>query len=115
MPVTIFHNPRCGTSRDVLALIRATGTEPVIVDYLREPPPRAVWEALARRVGGGARALLRQKEPRYAELGLDALHWTEAELIDALVANPVLLNRPVVVTDRGACVCRPAELVRAIL
>jgi arsenate reductase len=112
--VTIFHNPSCSTSRKVLAQIRDRGLEPRIVDYLKAPPSKDELANLAAAVGG-VRALLRTKEALYRELGLDDPQRSDDELLDALAAHPVLLNRPVVVTDRGARVCRPPETVIELL
>jgi arsenate reductase len=111
---TIYHNPSCGTSRNTLALIREAGIEPHVIEYLKAPPGKTELEALARQVGG-ARVLLREKAPPYAELGLAQDHWSDGQLLDFIVAHPILLNRPVVVTGRGARVCRPAETVLELL
>jgi len=113
--VTIYHNPACGTSRNTLQLIREAGIEPTIIEYLKTPPNRATLKALLARMGITARELLRQKGTPYAELGLDASHWTEAELIEQMLEHPILINRPIVVTPAGARLCRPAEKVREIL
>lgn len=111
--ITIWHNPRCGTSRNVLGLIRNAGIEPDIVDYLRSPPDRATLETAITRMGVPVRDLVRQKEALYAELGLaDA---DDATLIEAMLAHPVLINRPVVGTPLGTRLCRPSELVLDIL
>ena len=112
---TIFHNPGCGTSRNVLALIRDAGIEPAVVEYLKTPPSREQLLALVAALGLPVRALLREKGTPYAELGLDAPHWSDDALIDALLAHPILLNRPIVVTPLGARLCRPAETVHEIL
>jgi arsenate reductase len=114
MTVTIFHNPRCGTSRHTLAMIRERGIEPVVIDYLKTPPDRACLRMLADQIGG-ARALLREKEPTYGDLGLGDVSLNDDALIDAIVAHPILLNRPVVATAKGARVCRPAETVFELL
>ena len=113
--VTIYHNPACGTSRNTLALIRDAGVEPQIIEYLKTPPDRATLVDLLARAGMRPRELLREKEKRYAELGLGAAHWTDEQLIDQIVANPTLMNRPLVVTPRGVRLCRPPETVRDIL
>jgi arsenate reductase (glutaredoxin) len=113
--VTIYHNPACGTSRNVLALIRNTGVEPKVIEYLKNPPDRATLESLIRRMAIRPRALLREKGTPYAELDLGADHWTDAQLIDQMIAHPVLINRPIVVTPRGVKLCRPSEAVLDIL
>jgi arsenate reductase len=114
MTVTIWHNPACGTSRNTLAVIRATGTEPVVIEYLKTPPDRAMLVQVAAAVGG-ARALLREKGTPYAELGLGDTTLSDDALIDAIVAHPILINRPVVITPDGAAVCRPSERVLDLL
>lgn len=113
--VTIYHNPQCGTSRNTLALIREAGVEPKIVEYLKDPPSRATLVSLIKRMGGGARSLLRERGTPYAELGLDDAALSDGELIDAMMAHPILINRPIVVTARGVRLCRPAEKVLEIL
>ncbi|MCW5652699.1 MAG: arsenate reductase (glutaredoxin) [Hydrogenophaga sp.] len=113
--VTIFHNPACGTSRQVLATIREAGMEPMVVEYLKTPYTRSQLVALMTAAGLGARELLRSKGPLYEELGLAAGHWTEEQLIDQMVAHPGLVNRPIVVTPKGTRLCRPADVVREIL
>ena len=113
--VTIYHNPACGTSRNVLALIRNTGVEPTVIEYLKNPPDRATLESLIQRMEIRPRALLREECTPYAELGLGADHWTDAQLIDQMLAHPVLINRPIVVTPRGVKLCRPSEAVLDIL
>ncbi len=113
--ITIYHNPACGTSRNALALIRNTGAEPTIIEYLKDPPDRVTLETLIRRMGIRARDLLREKGTPYAALGLDAAHWTEAQLIDHMLAHPVLINRPIVITPWGVKLCRPSEAVLDIL
>jgi arsenate reductase len=114
-PVTIYHNPACGTSRNTVALVRSAGIEPTIIEYLKAPPDRATLESLIRRMGIRPRELLREKGTPYAELGLGSDRWTDAELIDRMLAHPILINRPIVVTPRGARLCRPSETVRDIL
>lgn len=115
MTVTIWHNPACATSRNTLALIRATGIEPEVIDYLRHPPARARLVALIAAAGLTPRALLREKGTPYAELGLgDGALGGEA-LVDAMIAHPVLINRPLVETTLGTRLCRPSERVLAIL
>jgi arsenate reductase len=113
--ITIYHNPDCGTSRNTLALIRNAGLEPTIIEYLKTPPDRSTLEALIQRMGIAARELLRKKGTPYAEMGLDALHGSDAELIDAMLAHPILINRPIVVTPWGVKLCRPSEAVLDIL
>ena len=115
VPVTIYHNPACGTSRNTLALIRNAGVEPTVIEYLKAPPDRAVLKELLRRLGMRPRELLREKGTPYAELGLGAGHWTDEQLIDQMLAHPILINRPVVVTPWGVRLCRPSESVLAIL
>lgn len=113
--VTIYHNPECGTSRNVLALIRNAGIEPTIIEYLKDPPDRATLESLIQRMGIRPRDLLRQKGTPYDELGLGADHFTEAQLIDYMLAHPILINRPIVITPWGVQLCRPSERVLDIL
>ena len=113
--VAIYHNPRCGTSRNTLALIRNAGIEPTVVAYLDTPPTREELSRLVEASGLSAREVLRSKEPLCAELGLDDPARTDAELIEAMVANPVLINRPIVVTELGTRLCRPSERVLDIL
>ncbi len=113
--VTIYHNPACGTSRNTLALIRNAGVEPTIIEYLKAPPDRATLESLIGRMGIRPRDLLRQKGTPYEELGLGGNHWTDAQLIDAMLTHPILINRPIVVTPWGVKLCRPSEVVLDIL
>ena len=113
--ITIYHNPKCGTSRNVLALIRNSGVEPEVIEYLKTPPTAARLAELVAATGQGVRALLREKGTPYAELGLDQGHWTDAQLIDFMVAHPILINRPLVVTPLGVKLCRPSEAVLDIL
>ncbi len=115
VPVTIYHNSLCGTSRNTLALIRNAGVEPTVIEYLKTPPDRATLESLIQRMGIRPRDLLRQKGTPYEELGLGADHWTDAQLIDAMLAHPILINRPIVVTPWGVKLCRPSEAVLDIL
>jgi arsenate reductase len=115
MTVTIFHNPSCGTSRNTLAMIRQSGIEPVVIEYLKTPPDRARLVALIEAMGGGARALLREKESVYGELGLGDPALGDDALIDAIVAHPILMNRPIVGTAKGTRLCRPAETVIELL
>lgn len=114
-PITIYHNPGCGTSRNVLALIRNTGEEPVVIEYLKNPPDRATLQRLIAQMGMPVRDLLRRKGTPYDELGLDDPKWTDDELIGFMLAHPILINRPVVVTPLGTRLCRPSELVLDIL
>lgn len=113
--VTIYHNPACGTSRNALALIRGAGIEPTIIEYLKTPPDRVTLVDLLKRLRMQPRELLREKGTPYAELGLAARHWTDDQLIDHMLAHPILMNRPVVVTPWGARLCRPSEVVLEIL
>lgn len=119
MTITIYHNPACGTSRNVLALIRnsipAGGAEPQVIEYLKDPPDRATLEGLIARMGIGVRALLREKGTPYAELGLDDPGLSDAALLDAMMQHPILINRPIVVTPLGVRLCRPSETVLDIL
>lgn len=115
MSVTIYHNPACATSRNTLALIRATGVEPHVVHYLETPPTREELVQLIAAMGIGARQLLRVKGTPHDALGLDDATLSEDQLVDAMVAHPILINRPIVVTARGARLCRPSELVLDIL
>jgi arsenate reductase (glutaredoxin) len=113
--ITIYHNPQCATSRNVLALIRNSGEEPVIIEYLKTPPSRAELIELIRRMGISVRDLLRQKGTPYDELGLADPTLTDDQLIDAMMAHPILINRPIVVTPKGVKLCRPSEVVLDIL
>lgn len=115
MTVTIFHNPKCGTSRNTLAMIRASGEEPVIVEYVQSPPTRERLVGLLASIKLTPRELLREKGTPYAELGLSDPKWTDEELIDFMMAHPILINRPIVETPRGTRLCRPSELVLDIL
>ncbi|MBB5696506.1 arsenate reductase (glutaredoxin) [Muricoccus pecuniae] len=115
MTVTIFHNPACGTSRNTLALIQNSGEEPEVVEYLKTPPARDVLADLIRRMGVPVRSLLREKGTPYAELGLSDPALTDDQLLDAMMAHPILINRPIVVTPLGVRLCRPSEAVLDIL
>ena len=115
MSVTIFHNPACGTSRNVLAMIRNAGIEPRIVLYLKTPPSRGELADLVQRMGIGVRDLLRRKGTPYDEMGLEDAAWTDDQLLDLMVKNPILINRPIVVTPMGVRLCRPSETVLDIL
>ena len=115
MTVTIYHNPKCGTSRNVLAMIRQSGEELVVIEYLKDPPSRECLKELIAAMGVPARALLREKGIPYAELGLGDPKWTDQELIDFMMAHPILISRPIVVTPKGVKLCRPSETVLDIL
>ena len=115
MTVTIYHNPDCGTSRNALALLRQSGEEPVIIEYLKTPPTRAQLQELIAAMGIPVRALLREKGTPYAELGLADPKWTADELLDFMMAYPILINRPIVVTPKGVRLRRPSEAVLDIL
>jgi arsenate reductase (glutaredoxin) len=110
---TIFHNPRCSTSRQVLAALRQAGIEPAVVEYLKTPPDRATLLRLAGDIGQGVRGLVRAKEALYTELGLDGA--SDDALLDAMQAHPVLINRPIVVSPRGTRMCRPSATVQQML
>ena len=113
--ITIYHNPACGTSRNTLALIRNSGAEPEVIEYLKTPPGKERLQQLLAAMGIPARELLRQKGTPYEELGLRDPKWSEDELVDFMVQHPILMNRPVVVTPLGAKLCRPSEVVLDIL
>jgi len=113
--VTIYHNTRCGTSKNTLMMIRDAGIEPTIVEYMKDPPSRDTLRELARRMGVPVRGLLREKEPIHAELDLADPKWSDEQLLERIERHPVLLNRPIVVTDRGAALCRPADKVLELL
>jgi arsenate reductase len=113
--ITIYHNPRCGTSRNTLAMIRSSGAEPIVIEYLKTPPSREQLIALINAAGLGVRGIMRAKEALFGELGLDDPARTDAVLIDAMMAHPILINRPIVVTPLGTRLCRPAESVLEIL
>jgi arsenate reductase len=115
MPITIYHNPACGTSRNALELIRAAGIEPAVIEYLKKPPTRVELLGLIDALGLTPRGLLRRKEPMYLELGLDDPVWTDDQLIDAMLQYPKLIERPIVVTPHGTRICRPASTVLALL
>ncbi len=115
MTVTIYHNPACGTSRNVLGLIRNSGEEPEIIEYLKNPPTRARLKQLIGAMSITARALLREKGTPHHALKLDDPKWSDDELIDFMLKHPILINRPIVVTPRGARLCRPSEVVLDIL
>ncbi|MBZ9854195.1 arsenate reductase (glutaredoxin) [Mesorhizobium sp. CA13] len=115
MTVTIYHNPDCGTSRNTLAMIQASGEKPDIIEYLEHPPSRDRLRQLIAAMGIPARALLREKGTPYAELGLGDAKWTDEQLIDAMLRHPILINRPIVETPKGTRLCRPSELVLDLL
>ena len=115
MTVTIYHNPHCGTSRNTLAMIRQSGIEPTVIEYLKDPPTRVKLTELIAAMQIPVRALLREKGTPYAELGLADLKLTDDQLIDFMLAHPILINRPVVVTPKGVRLCRPSEAVLDLL
>ena len=115
MSIVIYHNPACGTSRNTLAMIRQSGDEPEVVEYLKTPPSRERLKELIAMMGIPVRALLREKGTPYHDLGLSDPKWSDDELIDFMIAHPILINRPIVVTPKGARLCRPSELVLEIL
>lgn len=115
VPVTIYHNPNCGTSRNTLALIRNAGIEPTVIEYLKSPPDRATLLNLLQRMNMTPRQLLRDKGTPYAELKLGEAHWTDDQIIDQMLKFPILINRPIVVTEHGVRLCRPSEVVLDLL
>jgi arsenate reductase len=115
MTITIYYNPNCGTSRNVLAMIRQSGEEPVIIEYLKDPPTRERLKELVKAMGVPVRAVLREKGTPYAELGLANPKWPDDQLLDFMMAHPILINRPIVVTPKGVKLCRPSETVFDIL
>jgi len=115
MTVTVYHNPACGTSRNTLAMIRQSGEEPEVIEYLKTPPDRQTLIKLIRAMGISARELLREKGTPYAELGLADSKWTDDQLIDFMLQHPILINRPIVSTSKGVRLCRPSELVLDLL
>ena len=115
MTVTIYHNPACGTSRNTLAMIRASGVEPEVIEYVKTPPSRERLMALINAMGGDVRAVIREKGTPYTELGLANPNLSDYALIDAMLQHPILINRPIVVTAKGVKLCRPSELVLEIL
>jgi arsenate reductase len=115
MTVTIYHNPACGTSRNTLAMIRQSGVEPVVIEYLKHPPSRERLVDLLGKMEMRPRQLLREKGTPYAELGLADPKWTDDELIDFMMKHPILINRPIVETPKGVRLCRPSETVLGIL
>ncbi|MBB5703356.1 arsenate reductase [Ochrobactrum daejeonense] len=115
MTITIYHNPKCGTSRNTLAMIRESGEEPVVIEYLHNPPSREKLLQLLSAMKMTPRQLLREKGTPYAELGLADPKWTDSELVDFMMEHPILINRPIVETPRGTKLCRPSELVLDLL
>jgi arsenate reductase (glutaredoxin) len=115
MTVTIYHNPNCGTSRNVLAMIRQSGEEPIVIEYLKNPPTRERLKELIQAMGIPVRALLREKGTPYAELKLGDSKWTDEQLLDFMIAHPILINRPIAVTPKGVKLCRPSETVLDLL
>ncbi|MBT2829188.1 arsenate reductase (glutaredoxin) [Staphylococcus coagulans] len=115
MSVTIYHNPDCGTSRNTLAMIRQSGTEPTVIEYLKTPPSRERLVQLVKAMGMSPRDLLRDKGTPYAELGLADSKWTDDQLLDVMLAHPILINRPIVETPKGTRLCRPSERVLELL
>ena len=115
MQATIYHNPKCGTSRNTLAMMRNAGVEPEVIEYLQTPPSRERLLALIHEAGLSVRAALRQKEALYTELQLDRPELSDDDLLDAMLAHPILINRPFVVTELGTRLCRPSELVLDLL
>lgn len=115
MTITIYHNPACGTSRNTLAMIRQSGEEPVVIEYLKDPPSRERLIELLCKMNMTPRQLLREKGTPYAELGLADPKWTDGELIDVMMRHPILINRPIVVSPKGVRLCRPSEEVLDLL
>ena len=115
MTITIYHNPACGTSRNTLEMIRQSGEEPIVIEYLKTPPTREKLKSLITAMTISPRDLLREKGTPYAELNLGDPGWTDEELIDHMMAHPILINRPIVETSKGVKLCRPSEVVLAIL
>ena len=115
MSVTIYHNPACGTSRNTLAMIRQSGEEPEVIEYLKTPPSRERPVELIKAMGNPVRALLREKGTPYAELGLGDPKWSDDEILDFMLAHPILINRPIVVTPLGVVLARPSEAVLDVL
>jgi arsenate reductase len=113
--ITIYHNPACGTSRNTLALIRNSGEEPQIIEYLKTPPKRETLQRLVADMGCSVRDILRERGTPYAELRLDEPHWSDDQLLDFIGQHPILMNRPIVVTPLGTRLCRPSERVLDIL
>jgi arsenate reductase (glutaredoxin) len=115
MTPTIYHNPACGTSRNTLAMIRAAGIEPVVIEYLKTPPSSAEIRAIVKATGGTVRDLLREKGTPYGDLDLGNAKWSDEDLLGFIAQHPILLNRPIMVTDKGTVLCRPSEKVLELL
>lgn len=115
MTIKIYHNPKCGTSRNTLALIKNTGAKPEVIEYLKTIPSKQELQSLLAQMGGDVRSIIRAKEPLYTELGLADESFSDDVLIDTMLANPILINRPIVVTELGVSLCRPCELVLDLL
>ncbi len=115
MGVTIYHNPKCGTSRNTLAMIRALGVEPTVIEYLKDPPSRETLVKLLKKMKARPRDILREKGTPYHDLGLGDESLSDEQLIDAMMAHPILINRPIVLTAKGVRLCRPSEAVLEIL
>jgi arsenate reductase (glutaredoxin) len=115
MSTTIYHNPSCGTSRNTLAMIHAAGIEPVVIEYLKAPPSSDEIRAIVKATGGNLRGLIREKGTPFAELDLGNAKWSDADLLGFIAQHPILLNRPIVVTDKGTALCRPSEKVLDLL
>lgn len=115
MTTTIYHNPACGTSRNTLAMIRAAGIEPVVIEYLKTPPSSDEIRAIVKATGGTLRDLIREKGTPFAELNLSNAKWSDDDLLRFIAQYPILLNRPIVVTDKGTALCRPTEKVLELL
>lgn len=115
LQITIYHNPSCGTSRNTLALIRNANIEPTVIEYLKNPPDRETLERLIRQMGITPRELLREKGTPYSDLGLASPHWSDAQIVEQMLAHPILINRPIVETPWGTKLCRPSEVVLDIL
>ena len=115
MTITIYHNPACGTSRNVLRAIRDSGTEPTIIEYLKTPPDKGTLKSLLKRMGMKPHELLRKRGTPYEELGLDNPNLTDEQILDAMIANPILIERPIVAAPKGVKLCRPSETVKELL
>ncbi len=115
MDVIVYHNPACGTSRNTLGLIRNAGIEPHVIEYLKTPPARTMLKSLIDRMGVPVRAVIREKGTPYHDLGLDNPAFSDDQLLDAMLAHPILINRPIVVTPLGVKLCRPSEVVLELL